>query len=272
MSYKEKIAASESMRQSDHTIICLIGRMGSKRLGGKIIKKISPSQSILDILVYRAKKCQNAKDIVLCTSDYKDNDILEKKAKFHGIKCFRGSELDVMKRLLDASAKFESKHIVRLTCDNPLYDPSIVDEMIDLHISECSDYTYNKDLPVGMRPEVYSVDYLKFLESKCTDKNFSSHLTFFAQNDNKSRFKKTEYVSVVAKTYDNPVIEEIRLTVDYPQDIELLRRLSDICEIKDIGAPEIIALFENNRTLLEINRGLLNPAQNNDREKCTLKE
>ena len=47
------------------------------------------------------------------------------------VKCFRGSENDVLYRVLSAHQKHKSDIIVELTGDNPLQDPKLIDECIE---------------------------------------------------------------------------------------------------------------------------------------------
>ena len=46
------------------------------------------------------------------------------------IKCFRGSEQNVMQRVLFAAEKNKTDIIISITADCPLIDPSIIDQCI----------------------------------------------------------------------------------------------------------------------------------------------
>ena len=81
-------------------------------------------------LVKRLKRSTLASEIYLCTSINKQDDKISLLAKQNNIKCFRGDELDVMSRFTSASNQENADILVRVTGDNPLTDPIIMDQMI----------------------------------------------------------------------------------------------------------------------------------------------
>ena len=46
-----------------------------------------------------------------------------------GIKFFRGSQNNVLKRYIDAAEKYDLNHIIRITADCPFTDPNLIDKM-----------------------------------------------------------------------------------------------------------------------------------------------
>ena len=103
--------------------------MGSTRLPGKIMLPVL-DKPILEHLVDRVKKSSNIDEIIIATSINKNDDIIEIFCKSQKIKCFRGSEKDVLLRYFEAAKKFSIDIIVRLTSDTPLLDPKIIDKVI----------------------------------------------------------------------------------------------------------------------------------------------
>ena len=53
----------------------------------------------------------------------------------HIMDVFRGSEKNVMSRFLIAGKNLKANHIVRITGDNPLTDPKIMDSLIKTHLN-----------------------------------------------------------------------------------------------------------------------------------------
>ena len=141
----------------------LQARMGSKRLPGKIMKKVGTNY-IFELIVKRLKKSKQIDEIVVATSTKKGNDIFVNELKNLKIKFFRGNENDVIKRYYYAAKKFNAGIIIRITCDCPFVDPTIVDKFIQRlkkkkldYISNCFPYTF----PNGLDTEVFKFSFLE---------------------------------------------------------------------------------------------------------------
>lgn len=74
-------------------------RIGSTRLPGKSMKKIV-DKPMLQLLIERVKKSKMIDEIVVATTTNPADDIIEDLAKKMSISCFRGSEDDVLDRVL----------------------------------------------------------------------------------------------------------------------------------------------------------------------------
>ena len=59
------------------------------------------------------------------------------------------------------SKKFNFKHFVRITGDNPLTDPQSIMELSQKHIKNKNDFTFTRSLAAGMKPEIISFKALK---------------------------------------------------------------------------------------------------------------
>ena len=98
------------------------------------------------------------------------------------VKCFRGSELNVLDRMLNAAKKFgKFDHLIRVTGDDVLIDYNYLDEAITHHLSINSDYTDHKLLPSGTETEVFSHNFLKRLNKAVKFKEDTEYLTTFKQ-------------------------------------------------------------------------------------------
>ena len=72
-------------------MMCIIqARCGSKRLKGKIFKKIRNIR-IIDMVINKVKKSKKISDIIIATSKYKVDSDIETYCKNKKIKIFRGS-------------------------------------------------------------------------------------------------------------------------------------------------------------------------------------
>ena len=104
--------------------------MGASRLPGKPLKKVL-GRPLLSYLLERLKRCNQANRLVVATTEKKQDDPIAKLAKKEGVDCVRGSEEDVLSRYLLAARSFDADLIVRITADNPLMDPELIDRMLE---------------------------------------------------------------------------------------------------------------------------------------------
>ena len=101
-------------------------RMGSSRLPGKVLKKFG-NETTLSLLVKRLKTCKNLDDIVVATTINSIDDLICDWCKKNKISFFRGSEDDVLERVVKAHEKMGTDVIVEITGDCPFTDPKVVD-------------------------------------------------------------------------------------------------------------------------------------------------
>ena len=142
--------------------------MKSERLPRKALLDIYGKPLIIR-LFQRLEEVFDIKDLVVCTSTNPQDDELQKISDEYGINCFRGSELDVMGRFIEAANNVNAQTIARVTGDNPLTDPKILKDMFDYHIINKLEYTYTNDLPVGTRAEIIDINALKRIHKEISD-------------------------------------------------------------------------------------------------------
>ena len=214
-------------------------RMGSTRLPGKVLMEIQ-GKTILEHIVERLNKSKLIDQIVIATSDKKDDVKIVDFAKNIGIDYFQGSEQDVLDRYLQAAKIFEADIIIRVTADNPLTDPYIIDTMLEEHIKKCSDYTFIKGLPVGICAEVFSMDSLKKSNLLGKEPHHREHVNEFIL-ENPGLFNIN-----LLKASPDMFRPNLRLTVDTRDDFKTMEWIfkklyRDNCLISTI---DVIELFD----------------------------
>ena len=83
-------------------------RMNSSRLPGKILKKIN-GISFLELLIKRLSLTKSINNIYVATTTNKKDDKLIKVLKENKINYFRGSENNVLDRVIKTCEKFKAK-------------------------------------------------------------------------------------------------------------------------------------------------------------------
>ena len=79
------------------TLALVQARMGSKRLPGKVLKRIN-GKPLIEILLQRLSRAKNIDKILVTTGLRMENDSLVDSVKKLGYEVFRGSEDDVLDR------------------------------------------------------------------------------------------------------------------------------------------------------------------------------
>ena len=194
--------------------------MNSERLPKKALLEIYGKPLIIR-LFQRLEEVFNINDLVVCTSTNPQDDELQKISAEYGINCFRGSELDVMGRFIEAANNANAQTVARVTGDNPLTDPKILKDMFDYHSINKSEYTYTNDLPVGTRAEIIDINALKRIHKEISDPDSTEYMTNVLKRPDKLKVSE----------YHVPNLElrkpEFSLTVDNLADLELTRKIYD---------------------------------------------
>ena len=116
-------------------------RMGSSRLPGKSIRKIL-DKPMLELMIERVKECKEVDDIVVATSSNKKDNVIAELASKLDVNYFRGSENDVLDRVLNAAKMIKADVIVELWGDCPLIDPEILDDLVTFYKKKTHLYQY----------------------------------------------------------------------------------------------------------------------------------
>lgn len=212
-------------------------RMGSTRLPGKTMMKIL-DKPMLEFLIERLKRSKLIDEIVIATTiNPKDEIIVELTDKI-GVKCFRGSEEDVLARVLDAAKSVGGDIIVEITADCPLIDPDVVDMIIREYLNNDYDYVCNlnapernpildSNFPVGLETQVFSVKVLEEVASLTNNPSDREHVSLYIYN-HPERYKV--YCVKAPEELNYPKLE---LTVDYKEDFEVIKKIYESLYLKN---------------------------------------
>ena len=221
-------------------------RMTSSRLKGKVLLKVG-GRLVLEHVVIRLKSSNLINNVVVATTfDYEDDQIVN-WANVNSTDYFRGDKKDVLSRFYNCAMQYAADVIVRVTSDNPLLDPKIVDQTISEFLSSEADFTSNnliKTFPWGLDVEVISVNALKIAYEEAKTSSDREHVTQFLRH----RPKRFKLVNVKAPENNH----NIRITLDEESDLILIEKIFNILGDK-ADYQSIINLFKTNSELININ-------------------
>jgi spore coat polysaccharide biosynthesis protein SpsF len=198
------------------TLVAVAVRMKSERCPKKALADLA-GRPLLLRLIERVGESARADAIVVCTSTHPDDDVLAELCADNGIFCFRGHELDVLSRFLAVGRERGARTLVRVTGDNPLTDPAMMDHMIAAHLDAGAEYSYTDELPRGTRSEIMAMAALERCHALAQDATASEYLTDMIRRPDHFRVLR---VPAPEPAWRRP---EIRLTVDVPDDLAVVR-------------------------------------------------
>ena len=232
---------------------CIIqARMGSTRLPGKVMELLDDENPSLYYTINQLKNSLNVDKIIVATTKLNEDDVIEKISKNNRINYFRGSSENVLERFYKCAKKFQLETIVRITADCPLIDPKVVDSIIQIFNSGKYDYVHNMEprtFPDGLETEVFSFKILEKAYKNAKLPSEKEHVTpYFRNNKNKFRIK-----NIISKKN----MSSHRWTLDYQEDLDLIRNIVKEIKNRPILMNDIISLFNKKPNIFEINKKYL---------------
>ncbi len=216
------MSQSPLMTSMKNKVIALIAvRLKSTRLPMKAVADLD-GLPLIQRLHERLLKSSLLNEIIWCTSTNPQDDPLEDIAKAAKAKIFRGSELDVISRFIAVANNFNADTVVRITGDNPLTDPKMLDYMIKYHLKNDAEYSYTDDLPRGTRSEIIKISTLKHCYELIEDSNSSEYMTLMLKRPDKF---KVLNIKTPNEKIRRP---ELRLTVDTQEDLDVIQKIYNV--------------------------------------------
>lgn len=227
-------------------------RMGSSRLPGKVMKEVC-GKPLIGHMIYRLGFAQKLEKVVVAVPDDERGGPLARYVQSLGIDVFFGSELDVLARYYFAAKQHDARHVMRLTADCPLMDPCLVDAITERYLQQQPDY-----MRTGMRfAEGLGIEIFRFeaIEKSYREARLRSereHVTQYIQ-------KHPEFFKL--SVFENETDDSrMRLTVDEPQDFEVLKFVfqelapdgNEVFSIVDVKR-----LLENNKNIAALNASII---------------
>jgi spore coat polysaccharide biosynthesis protein SpsF len=232
------------------TAITITARMKSTRLPLKVLRLVN-DVPVIEHLINRLKESKLANEVILCTSTNPQDDILVDYAQKLKVKHFRGDEDDVLKRLYDAAMENNVDYIVSTTADNPLTDPVYADKIFQAFLEGDFDYITINGLPFGTFSYGLRVSAIKNALEKKKENNTEIWGVYFKDSP---VFRRK--VIDAEKALIHP---EYRLSIDYPQDLEVIRIIYKNLQrgSKIFSLKEVVEFLNKNQAVVEINKDVI---------------
>ena len=230
--------------------VVIQARIESTRFPGKILKKIGRIP-VIEILIRRLNKSKKISKIIVATTSDPTDDLLCKYLINKKINFFRGSTKNVLERYYKCAIKFKLKDIIRLTCDCPLIDIKILEEVLLKYESDNLEYACNTlppTFPDGLDVEVFNFNTLKKTFNNTKKKYDLEHVTPYMRT--KKRFK-------VGNVFSEKNYSSLRWTLDEFDDYLFLNELNKKINLVSANYKEIVATIKKYPSLRNINNKII---------------
>jgi spore coat polysaccharide biosynthesis protein SpsF len=226
-------------------------RMGSTRLPGKVLMSLA-GRPVLWHIIHRLKKCRTIDDIVVATSDLKEDDKLAAWCRENDIPVYRGPEENVLQRFALAVKSLDPEIIIRICGDSPMVDPRVIDQLVTHLVSTGADHCKgDKKTPTiheGFSPFSRQA-FERLLAEAADDPVAIEHVTaYFDQHPEKF---KTATIPMPREHW----FSGARMSIDTPADLRFMNEVYARLDVPpgEADMTDVVQLLKDNPDLLSIN-------------------
>jgi spore coat polysaccharide biosynthesis protein SpsF len=224
-------------------------RMMSTRLPGKVMLR-AKGITMLEHHINRMK--ESGIPLVVATSTNPADDAIVELCRENNCDFFRGSENDVLQRYYDCAKQFGFDVIIRVTSDCPLNDGALVKRALNNYLQLNNDRTFFcntivRKWPRGFDLEIFSFDMLVEAHRKTVSLSDREHVTPYFYPD---RFSPVHHCYFKRSGKDD---SNMRITLDTPEDLILIKKLIEEYDCEKKNDEEIIELMRAHPELASIN-------------------
>ncbi len=241
-------------------IASIEARIGSTRLPGKVLMDVAGAPALTRLL-RRLRRAKRIDGVVLATTDNPRDDALVDWAARENVPCFRGSEDDVLARVVGAQRMMAADVVVEVNGDTPLLDPAVIDMGVAAFAEGSCDVvttTRKRSFPDGIDTQVFRLKDLEEVAATVFDPAAREHVSLhFYQTPKRYRVRHLEAPAALRRP-------DLRLVLDTAADLKLIRavyaRLAP--EFGDaFGTGDVIGLIDREPGLLSGSCGKLRKAR-----------
>ena len=225
---------------------CIIqARQTSSRLPGKALIDIC-GKPALQRVIERVRQSNVDDVVVACTTNQADDGI-EELCNSLNCNVYRGSEEDVLSRVLEAAKHFEIDIIVEVTADCPLIDWNHINQLLRLHGDGTAiDITMNikeRTFSRGYDVRIFNTTTLERVNTEVDNPIDRQHVSTWMYENPKG---KENYLCLNWKAPAKECRPDIEVTLDTPEDYALIQWLFSAAKeyALDLTCQDVINLID----------------------------
>jgi spore coat polysaccharide biosynthesis protein SpsF len=247
------------LKQVSKILIIIQARRGSTRLRDKILLPLC-GKELLVRMVERVKKSAYGRNVVVATTNKKEDDIIVEICNRENINYFRGETYDLLDRHYHAALYYDADVIAKIPSDCPLIDPNIINKVFYYFFCNSPTYDYVSNLHPPTYPDGNDVEVMKMSTIETAWRNAKEvfqreHTTPYIW-DNPDMFKIGNVLWESGFDYSMTH----RFTLDYIEDYEFIKKVFEELYYtnNNFGLNDILHLIEFKKPeLKEINKKYL---------------
>jgi len=227
-------------------------RCGSSRLPKKVLADVRGVPALAR-LIRRLRSCRAVDDVIVATTVDPQDEAIERLARDEGVACHRGSVDDVLARVVGAHRQAASDLIVEVTGDCTLLDPEIIDWGVEHFLANDVDVVTNvrqPSFPEGQDIQVFPRRLLEEVEAAVDDPAVREHVSLHFY-EHPQRYRVMHLLAPPA--WRRP---GMRCQLDWPEDLEFIRRVYDALELGHgpaFGLAPLLELLDREPAIAAIN-------------------
>jgi spore coat polysaccharide biosynthesis protein SpsF len=233
--------------------LCIIqARMGSTRLPGKVLRNVN-GKTILQNVIDRLSPSAYTNQLIVATTTNAEDNAIEDFCNANAIKCFRGSDWDVLDRFYQCALQHgatDGDTIIRICCDNPIHSYKVLDFVMSEFKKLGVDYFSNSNqepdfLEDGFDVEITTFNALKQAWAEAKLLSEREHVMPYIKNSGK-------FILGWRKANENYIF---KLSVDTEDDLKMAQRIfSELESYPDFAIDEVVDLLTRKPEILELNK------------------
>jgi spore coat polysaccharide biosynthesis protein SpsF len=235
---------------SRRLVAAIACRNQGSRLYGKPLQNLDVEHGIriLDNIVACLRTIPCIDDIVLGISEGGENDVYRTIADDKGLPYIVGDQKDVLLRLVQCGERAQATDIFRVTSESPFLYFEPVEDLWRMHQDGGADCAFVWNIIDGTGCEIYTLDTLRASHERGSDKHRSELCSLYVR-EHPDEFKVLKFNPPAVLTR-----KDIRLTVDYPEDLVVCRAVYTAlrAQAPRIKVTDIVSYLDNHPRLLEL--------------------
>jgi spore coat polysaccharide biosynthesis protein SpsF len=230
-------------------VASLACRVNSTRLYGKPLQflDIEKELSVLDYIIESLRTQKVIDELVPAVSDYPGNEPFHQTARKYGLPSVVGGEDDVLGRSIKAVEAVGGTDSFNITTESPFVYFDMIEEAWEIHRANGNDVTGVDTVPDGSGFSIFSLAGWKVAYREGDARHRGDASTYIRENLDSFKVQTLETPEAVNRP-------DIRLTVDYPEDLIICRRVYE--RFKDsaplIPLEEIISYLDGEPDLQKL--------------------
>lgn len=236
--------------QDRKLVAVLACRNTGSRLYGKPMQNLDVDRkiTILDHIIACLKSISAISDVVLAIADGPENLGFVKVAEKHQIGHGFGDEEDVLMRLIKGARAMRATDIFRVTSESPFVYFEAIDELWRIQVNGGYDCVFLDDIIQGCGFEILRLSALERSHREGDPKHRSELCTLYIR-EHADEFRISRH-----RPPDSYIRKDLRLTVDYPEDLVVCR--SVYMQLQNVAPriplSEIIKFLDNSPDLKKL--------------------